>query len=409
MALWERPTQFWRSVRDLPRAVTLSSASAALVAALLGVTGPTLLVYQAAVDTGFTSGQISSWFFAIFGLSGAFSAVLALAYRQPICGAYSIAGAALLVQTLPQFGLEQAVGAYVMQAALILLLAVTGWFERIMRLVPAPIIMGMLAGILLRFATEIFTGFMADPWLVGLTVVAYVLAQRRARAFPPVTVALIVGVVLALVLHPLPDEPIPLALTWPSFYAPAFTLDAFLSLTLPLTLLALSSQNATGIGVLWALGYRAPIHAITLATGLFSLVTAPMGGHGVNLATPMTAICGDASAHRDPDMRYGAAVVNGVLFSSFGLLGHTLLALIRILPLGLIKTVAGLALVPVILQSLEQSFGAGRHRMGALFALVIAASNVQVLGIGAAFWALVLATLISLVADRDWGDEGAGA
>jgi benzoate membrane transport protein len=399
---WERDTHFWRSVRDLPRAVTLSSASAGLVAALMGVTGPTLLVYQAAMAAGFPSDAISSWFFAIFGLSGIFSIWLALAYRQPICGAYSIAGAALLVQVLPHYGLAEAVGAYVLGALLITVLALTGWFERGMRLIPAPIIMGMLAGILLRFATGIFHELVADPWLVGPTLAAYVLAQRRAQALPPVTVALVVGVALALWLHPLPATSIPLALTVPHFYAPHFTLDAFLSLTLPLVLLTLSSQNATGIGVLWALGYRAPIHAITLATGLFSLVTAPMAGHGVNLATPMTAICGDASAHPDPDLRWGAAVVNGVLFSAFGVLGVTLLALIRVLPLGLIATVAGLALVPVILQSLQRSFGSGEHRFGCLFALVIAASDVQIAGIGAAFWSLIGALAISVVADRDW-------
>jgi benzoate membrane transport protein len=404
--LWERETHFWRSVRELPRVVTLSSASAGLVAALLGVTGPTLLVYQAAVDSGFTDAQISSWFFAIFGVSGLFSIWLALAYRQPICGAYSIAGAALLTQVLPQFGLHQAVGAYVMSALLITLLALTGWFERVMRVIPTSIIMGMLAGILLRFAVGIFGALVQDPWLVGLTVLAYVLAQRRAQLFPPVPVALAVGVALALLLHPLPGGPIPLAFTLPGWYAPEFTLDAFLSLALPLTLLTLSSQNATGIGVLWALGYRAPIHAITLATGLFSLLTAPMGGHGVNLATPMTAICGDAGVHPDPDRRWGAAVVNGALFSTFGVLGVTLLALIQVLPLGLIRAVAGLALVPVILQSLERSFGKGEHRFGALFALVIAASNVEFLGIGAAFWSLVAATAISWVADKDWRKSG---
>ncbi len=66
--------------------------------------------------------------------------------------------------------------------------------------------------------------------------------------------------------------------------------------------------------------------------------------------------------------------------------------------------------MPVILQSLEKSFGAGEHRLGCLFALVIAASNVRFLGVGAAFWALVVATALSLVADADWrrGDKARG-
>jgi benzoate membrane transport protein len=60
----------------------------------------------------------------------------------------------------------------------------------------------------------------------------------------------------------------------------------------------------------------------------------------------------------------------------------------------------------VILQSLERSFGTGQHRFGCLFALVIAASNVNVFGIGAPFWSLVGAMAISLVADRDWRKAG---
>jgi len=402
MQLWEPETHFFRSLRDLPRALTLSTGAAGLVAALLGVTGPTLLVYQAAVDSHFSIGQISSWFFAIFALSGVFSLWLALAYRQPICGAYSIAGSALLLQTLPAFGLAQAVGAYLLAGAMITVLGLTGWFGRVMRIFPPGIILAMLTGVLLHFAVGVFRELVAEPLLVGPTVLAYVVAYRWPHRIPPVTVALGVGVVLALALHPLPAEHIPLSLTLPGFYAPEFSLDAFLSLSLPLMLLTLSSQNATGIGVLWAQGYRAPVNAITLATGVFSLVTAPMAGHGVNLATPMTAICGDPAAHPDPDLRWGAAVINGLLFALFGSLGLTLVVLIRILPLGLIRTVAGLALVPVILASLEKSFGRGEHRFGCLFALVIAASNVQWLGVGAAFWALVLATAISRVADEDW-------
>jgi benzoate membrane transport protein len=68
----------------------------------------------------------------------------------------------------------------------------------------------------------------------------------------------------------------------------------------------------------------------------------------------------------------------------------------------LILTIAGLGLVPVIQQALTRSFSGNKHRFGCLFALLIAASNTQWLGIGAAFWALVLASIASLLIDRDW-------
>lgn len=402
MHLWEGDTRFFATLRELPRALTLSTFSAGLVAALMGVTGPTMLAYQAAVDSGFSAGQIASWFFAIFAGGGLFSLLLAPAYRAPICGAYSIAGSALLLQTLPRFGLEGAVGAYLLAGGMITVLALTGWFSRLMRFFPTPIILAMLTGVLLPFGLGIFTEFVADPWMVGPMIVVFIAAHRRPIGLPPITLALAVGVGLALWLHPPGPVAIPWSLTVPGFYAPVFSLDAFFSLSLPLMLLTLSSQNASGIGVLWAQGYKAPVNAITLATGLLSLVTAPMGGHGINLATPMTAICGDPASHPDPDKRWAAAFVNGGFFFLFGCLGLTLVALIRILPTGLIMTVSGLALAPVVLQSLEKSFGGGQYRFGCLFALFIAASNVQWLGIGSAFWALIAATAISWVVDKDW-------
>ncbi len=407
MVLWERETHFWASVRALPSALTASTLSAGLVATLVGVSGPTLLVYQAGLRSGYTPEQIGSWFFAVFCGGGAFSVLMALAYRQPMTGAFSIAGATLLLQTLPDFGLHQAVGAYLLAAVLITALAVSGWFERLMRLVPPEIVMAMLAGVLLRFGTEIFPQLVRAPVLVGVILLAYVLGHRLPRRIPPIAVALAVGVVAALLLEPQllqiqADKPLALALTVPGFYRPEFSLGGFLSISLPLLLLTLSSQNATGIGVLWTEGYRAPINAITLATGLFSLVTAPLAGHGINLATPMTALCAGPSAHPDAEQRYAAGVVTGVLWIACGLLGVTLVSLIGLLPQALILSVAGLGLLPVIQQALTRSFSAGKHRFGCLFALLIAASNTSWLGIGAAFWALVLAAPISLVIDRDW-------
>ncbi|HEX7928803.1 MAG TPA: benzoate/H(+) symporter BenE family transporter, partial [bacterium] len=172
MAIIERETQFRASVRDLPRALMLSTCTAGLVAALMGVASPTLLVYHAGHGAGFTADQLGSWFFAIFVGGGLFSVLLALAYRQPMTGAYSIAGAALLVQTLPRFGLHQAVGAYFLAALIILVLALSGGFERLMRLIPPEIVMGMLAGVLLRFGVDIFPQLVSGPLLIAPILVA---------------------------------------------------------------------------------------------------------------------------------------------------------------------------------------------------------------------------------------------
>ena len=395
----EPPTDLRANLRDLPRYLTGSTLSAGLVAALLGVTGPVILMIQAATAAGLTAQQLNSWVFAVLVGGGTASVFLALVYRQPICGAYSIAGAALLVTTLPRYSLGEAVGAYVVSGLLIAALGLTGWFARAMSRVPPQIVAGMLAGVLFRFGIGIFTPLRDDPFLVLAMVLTFLALQRlgwRTAALG----ALVVGMALAAAAGQFRLEHVALHLALPELYAPAFSLQAMLSLGLPLTLLALTTQNAPGIGILQAQGYPAPGNAITLVSGLWSVATAPLGGHGVNIAAPMTAICASPAAHADPAGRYAATVVNGVLFAAVGVLGATATTIILALPPAVIGVVAGLAMVPALLQSLRGSVGQERHAWGAFFALIIAASDVAVLNVGAPFWALLGGLLVSRLLDR---------
>jgi benzoate membrane transport protein len=401
LQLWEPDTRIRESLRNLPRAITLSTFSAGMVAALMGISAPAVLLYEAVTRTGITPEQAGSWFFAIYAGGGLMGLILALMYRQPSAGAWSFAGLVLLIQVLPKYGFHQAIGAYYMAGAVITLLALTGLFERIMRLFPPEIVMAMLAGVMFNISLQIFPALTQEPVFVLPTVLAFLVAWRwQHRVFTPTTAAVLVGLVLVILLRPPAPGAVSLSFSLPSLYPATFTLDAFLSLSMPLVLLALSSQNATGISVLMAQGYPPKINAITLLTGLLTLLTAPMGGHGVNLSTPMAAICSAPDSHPDKELRYGAVVINGAFFILFGTMGLTVLSVIEIMPRGLILAIAGLAMLPIVLTSFQQSIGTGRRPLGCLFALIIAASNVSWLGIGAAFWSLILATLISYGLER---------
>ena len=394
----EPPTDIRANLRDLPRCVTVSTVSAGLVAALLGVTGPVILLIQAATAAGLTPAQLNSWVFAVLVGGGTASLFLALVYRQPICGAYSIAGAALLVTTLPGYSLGEAVGAYLISGLAIAALGLTGWFGRAMARIPPEIVSGMLAGVLFRFGTGIFTPLADQPLLVLAMVLTFLLLQRLGWRTSTVG-ALVVGMALAAAGGQFRLEQVALGFALPELYPPEFSLQAMLSLSLPLTLLALTSQNAPGIGILQAQGYPAPSNAMTLVSGLWSVVTAPLGGHGVNIAAPMTAICAAPTAHPDPWGRYAATVVNGVLFAGVGVVGATATTIILALPPSVIGVVAGLAMVPPLMQSLRGSVGQERHAYGAFFALAIAASNVTLLSVGAPFWALLGGLLVSRLLD----------
>ena len=386
-----------RNLRDIPRYATVSTLNAGFIATLLAVTGPALLVYQAAINAGYPAAALDSWFFAVYVGSGLLSLLLAVVYREPICGAYSIAGSAFLVPVLGQYNPPEAVGAFLLSGLLISVVGFSGLFSWIMERIPNEVIMGMLAGVLLQFGIGVFTPLSERPVLVGTMIVVYVLGFRLIPKLPPVLIALVVGVAVAGLNNQFDFASVRLSFSRPVLVSPEFGLGALFSLALPLTLLALASQNAPGISILRANDYRPPVNAITIFSGLGSVLTAPLMGHGLNIAAPMTAVCSGPEAHPDPHGRYVATMTQGFLCFVFGLAGATAISLIRALPTALVAVVAGLALLPVIIQAFRLSVGQSKNTLGAAFALLIGASDLDLLGINSAFWAIVVGVVVARI------------
>jgi benzoate membrane transport protein len=385
--------------------MTTSALSAGFVATLLATTGPALLVYQAAKNAGYPDAIVDSWFLANYVGAGLLSLLLAILYREPICGASSIAGSAFLATALAGFTLPEAVGAFLVSGLLITLLGVSGLFDWVMERIPNEVIMGALAGILLQFGIEVFASLPGQPLLVGAMVTAYIAGSRFVPRLPSALLALLAGLIIASLNGQFDLVSIRFSLSQPVLVAPSFSLGAFLSLTLPLTLLAVATQNAPGVGILWANGYRPPVNAITIFSGVGSILTAPLVNHGLNIAAPMTAVCADPRVHPDPRNRYTATIAQGIYFLAFGLVSATAISLIQALPDALITGVAGLALLPVILQAFRLSVGQSRHTLAAGFALLIGASNLSILGINSAFWAIVAGLLASFILKQESEDE----
>lgn len=397
----ESPKDIRRNLRDLRRYTGVSTVGAGFVAFLLGATGPALLVYQAATNGGYPGGVIDSWFFAIFVGGGLLSLVLALLYREPICGAYPIAGSALLATVLDDYTLSEAVGAFLVSGALVLLIGFSGLFDAVMERVPNEVIMGALAGILLKFGIEVFALLPAQPLLVGSMIAAFLVGSRFVKALPPALLALLAGLAVALFAGQFAVGEVRLSLSQPVFIWPSFDAGAVFSIAVPLTLLAVATQNAPGVGILWANGYQPPVNAITIFSGIGSIITAPLAGHGLNIAAPMTAVCAGPDSHPEPEKRYIATVVQGLLFVAFGLAGATVISLIQALPVALISVVAGLALLPVILRSFQLSVGQSRHTLAAGIALLIGASDLTILGINSAFWAIFAGVAVAWLMGQD--------
>jgi len=388
-------------LRGLPSALNLNSVSAGLVAAIFGCSGPALIVIGAAQAGNLNNGQTVAWLLAIYLLGGIISLFMGMRYRMPITGAYSIPGAAIMTAAFATFSYQEAIGAFIMAGVLVLILGVTGVIGRIMRWVPMPIVMAMIAGAMIRFGVAAVDAVSAAPLIAGLAALAFFLTGRLTRRVPPVLAALIVGLVVTLATGQLQMGTSELAFVMPQFTAPSFTLGAFFGIAVPLAALVIGAENAQAIGVLMAEGYKPPINAMTIVSGVGGIVAGMMGGHNANIAGPMTAICSSEQAGEDKDKRYGATVVNGLLFGAFGLIAGLAVPFVMALPKSLIGVVAGLAMIGVLLSSLQGAFGPRLgNQVGAFVAFVVGMSSLNLLGISAPFWALVFGVIASALADK---------
>ncbi|MGE8496785.1 MAG: benzoate/H(+) symporter BenE family transporter [Pseudomonas sp.] len=384
-----------------PLADTSTSAVVAgFIAMLTGYTSSLVLMFQAGQAAGLTSGQISSWIWALSVGMAITSIGLSLRYRAPVMVAWSTPGAALLITSLPNVPYSEAIGAYILCSALIVLCGVTGSFDRIMRRIPGSIAAALLAGVLFKIGLEICVAAEQQPLLVVAMLLAYLLGKRLAPRYA-VLAALVVGCVLAGVFGLLNFSQFELQLAVPEWTTPSFSLAASISIGIPLFIVAMASQNLPGMAVLRANGYDVPASPLLNTTGVASILMAPFGSHGIHMAAISAAICAGPEAHEDPRKRYTAAVWCGIFYGIAGIFGATLAALFAALPKALILSIAALALFASIIGGLTQAMQEPKEREAALITFLVTASGMTLFSVGSAFWGIVAGLLTLLI--LNWG------
>ncbi|WP_397377926.1 benzoate/H(+) symporter BenE family transporter [Pseudomonas sp.] len=384
-----------------PLADTSTSAVVAgFIAMLTGYTSSLVLMFQAGQAAGLTNGQISSWIWAL-SIGMAICCIgLSLRYRAPIMIAWSTPGAALLITSLPGVSYSEAIGAYILASGLIVLIGLTGSFDRLMRRIPASIAAALLAGVLFKIGLEICVAAEQQPLLVVAMLLAYLLGKRLLPRYA-VLAALVVGSVLAGMFGLLNFDQFELQLAVPEWTTPSFSVAAAVSIGIPLFIVAMASQNLPGMTVLRANGYDVPASPLLTTTGLTSILLAPFGSHGIHMAAISAAICAGPEAHEDPKKRYTAAIWCGVFYGIAGIFGATLAALFAALPKALILSIAALALFASIIGGLTQSMSEPKEREAALITFLVTASGMTLFSVGSAFWGIV-AGLLTL-AILNWG------
>lgn len=372
---------------DLPHPIV-----AGLISVIVNYGGTFILVFQAAKVAGLSPELTASWVWSVsigVGVTGLF---LSWVSREPIITAWSTPAAAFLVVALATTPYAEAVGAYLISAAAFVLLGLSGYFEKVIRLIPSGVSAGLLAGILLQFGIGAFGGMSIDPLLAGLLIAAYVVLKRFTARYAVVGI-LVLGLVFLLTQKRVDLSGLQLQFAAPVFSMPVFSLNALLSVALPLFLITLTGQYMPGMLVLRNDGFSTSANPIVTVTGLGSLLMAPFGSHAFNIAAITAAICTGKEAHEEPSKRWIAGIAAGVFYILVGVFGVTLAAVFMAFPATFITTLAGLALLGTIGASLASAMADAKSREASLITFLAAAANINLFGIGGAFWGLLIGLL----------------
>lgn len=341
----------------------------------------------------------TSWFFITFLTAAAGTILLSIHYRQPIAIGWSLPALVFLGTAGAKSGIEQLAGATILAGAVIAILGLLGVSERLTRWLPQSIVLGMFAGSILHYGTGIFVQFDAQPAVVGSAIAGYVAARALNRAWlPAVGGAVLSGMLVAAISGQVHFAAFNFAAPELVAVTPSWSINSFLTLSLPLVILVIGTGNIQGVGVLISQGYRPPVTPMTVAIGLLSVVNGLFGGHPASIQSAGTAILGGSEAG-PRERRYVAAVIAGAGCIVLAATASTASALLYVLPANLVATLAGLAILSTLMSAIERT-ATSDLRLGSFFALLIASSPLTILGIGAPLWAIAGGLAVSLALER---------
>ncbi|MDO5744262.1 MAG: benzoate/H(+) symporter BenE family transporter [Micrococcaceae bacterium] len=375
---------------------------AGLVTALVGYTSSFAVVLAGLKAVGATDAQAASGLFALTLALAICAIALALFTKRPITTAWSTPGAALLAGAAGlNFGWNEAVGAFIMTGVLIAATGAIPWLGRLLAAIPVSLAQAMLAGVLLKLCLAPFVALSTIPLHVAPVIVVWLLFLRLSpRWAVPAAMAAALGIAGFSMAQAGASGVMGELLPTLHFTAPAFSLESFLAITLPLFVVTMASQNVPGVAVLASFNYETPWRASMLSTGIGSSLAALFGGHAINLAAISAALAAGDEAGEDRSRRWIAAVSSGGFYIILGLASAAITALATASPEGLLEAAAGLALLGTLGASASSALADPTSRMSSLVAFLIAGSGLSFAGIGGAFWALLAGLALRLLIER---------
>ena len=383
-------------VQTLKHDWSISATVAGFLAVLISYSGPLVIFFQAAQQAQVSPAMMISWIWGISIGAAVAGIYLSIKFKVPVVTAWSAPGTALLVTLFPDISLNEAVAAYITSAVVIFVIGITGYFDKLLKLIPQAIAAGMMAGILFQFGIALFVASDSMPMIVFGMLIVFLLAKRFSPRYTMVWV-LISGIVLSLIMGKMNPVEMNFSLAIPQFIRPVWTWNAVLNLALPLTLVSLSGQFLPGMAMMKVSGYDVPAKPIIGVTSLVSLVVACVGGITIVLASITAALCMGKDAHELREKRYIAGIANGIFYILGGLFAGSIVMMFSLLPKELVAALAGLALLGAIGSNISMAMYNESQRDAALITFLVTASGMHFLGLSSVFWGICIGLIAHFI------------
>ncbi len=357
------------------------------------------IILAASQSLHLSSAQATSWIISVYGLPGALSLGFAIRFRQPLVLTGNVFALIFFASLAGQISYPELIGASILAGIVVLLVAVFNLTDRLAVWVPAPIVLGLLAGAVMPYVAGIFTAMRDEPVIVGGTVLAFLLGRRFLGArVPAVLPAFVVGLALTGVSGRLGQTPTgwPFPTLAPTI--PSFTLQGIATVTPVLVLIMVVQSNLPSVIYLRSQGYHPPDRAIDAVGGVATSLGSLFGPTAVSLALPLVSLAAAPEAG-EFSVRHRSVYVAASAVILIALLAGAAAVLPAIIPLPLLLTLAGLSLIPVLSSALK-AMTRGPLLLGPLFAFAIALSKLSFHGFGPFFWSLVFGMLVSVLLER---------
>ena len=400
LANLERPTAQAPGLRRIFSDSGLGYFANGLVGFIFSATGPVAIILAVGTRGGLSQAELASWVFGVFFVNGLITIAMSWRYRMPLGFAWTIPGTVLVGPALQHLSFAEVIGAFYATSLLILIMGASGWVKRFMQALPMPIVMGMVAGVFLRFGLDLVRALHEDVAIAAPMVVAFLLLSAYpavGKRIPPVIGALLVGALAIALLGRVDTGTLgQFTFAQPVLHAPVWSAAAMFELVVPLAITVLVVQNGQGVAVLKAAGHDAPVNTIAVVSGIGAALSAAVGAVSTCLTGPTNALLTSSGAH---ERQYTAALVFGTFGVLFGLMAPTFTGLMLAAPKAFIMVLGGLAMLRVLQGAFIASF-AGKFTLGALVSMLVTVTDVAVLNIGAAFWGLVAGFVVSWMMEK---------